>query len=81
MLNQSILDEICKLNTLKTLDSDDIISPQFIENLALSNNPIEYFYPGSISGDELAMIKALHILFEKKKHTINKVPHGTVEWY
>ena len=76
MLNQDVLDEICKLKTLKTLDvygSDDIISPQFIENLALSNNPIEFFYSSSILGDELAKINAWHILFEKKKHTIKKV--------
>ena len=72
IFSQDLLDKICELNSVKTVEFSDsgFITPKFIENLALSNNPIEYFYTTITSEDVIPMKKALHMLFEKKKHSL-----------
>ena len=74
-----ILEVFCKLNSLKRLiisgSNGTKISPEFVESLAYSNNPIEYFSARAFwkSGDENTRTKALNTLFEKKQDTLKRI--------
>ena len=74
-----ILEVFCKLNSLKRLQisasNGTKITPEFVESLAYSNNPIEYFSARAFwkSGDENSRTKALNTLFEKKQDTLKRI--------
>ena len=79
-LSQEMFDALCNMKSLKRLiiggkrKYETQITPDFVERLAHSNNPIEYFSADNfINQDVKPRTKALNILFEKKKHTLTRI--------
>ena len=83
-LSQEILDVFCHMKSLKRLiivdsrQNNTQISPDFVERLAYSNNPLEYFYTNTFQnfGDMSTRSKAISILFEKKQQFLKRIVDG-----
>ena len=76
ILSKDVLNEICKLQSLRKLivtDSNFSITSEFIEKLAFSKNPIEKFKFDSVVGDKNAIATAFSSLYIEKKDTLKSI--------
>ena len=72
-LSQDFLNEICKLKSLrKFIANGTSITPEFVEQLAFSKNPIEHF-KAEITGNEKSISNAIKVLYMEKKNTMKTV--------
>ena len=80
-LSQDFLNEICKLKSSRKFIADGTsITPEFVEQLAFSKNPIEYFMANEIIGNWKSISNALKVLYKEKKNTMKTLStHGLRE--
>ena len=72
ILSQDLLDEICKMKSLKSIFvpySNGSINPEFVTKMAFSQNPIESFY-AHIYGNKKSISDAIKTLYTEKKNTM-----------